>query len=50
MGYREVTMVEVKEVLRLWLGGVAKKRIAAELGLDVKTVPLRASAPSAGLQ
>jgi len=28
MGYREVTMVEVKEVLRLWLGGVAKKRIA----------------------
>src|SRR5512143_3985170 len=37
MGYREVTMVEVKEVLRLWLGGVAKKRIAAELGLDVKT-------------
>ena len=31
-------MVEVKEVLRQWLAGTAKKRIAARLGLDVKTV------------
>lgn len=38
MAHREVTMLEVKEVLRLWLGGVPKKRIAAGLGLDVKTV------------
>jgi hypothetical protein len=38
MAYREVTMVEVKEVLRLWLGDVGKKRIAARLGLDSKTV------------
>ncbi len=38
MAYREVTMVEVKEVLRQWLAGTAKKRIAARLGLDVKTV------------
>jgi transposase len=38
MAYREVTMLEVKEVLRLWLGGVAHKRIAAQLGLNVKTV------------
>src|SRR5439155_15911134 len=38
MPYREVTMFEVKEVLRLWLTGVAKKRIAAQLGLDPKTV------------
>jgi transposase len=38
MPYREVTMIEVKEVLRLWLAGVAKKRIAARLGLDPKTV------------
>src|SRR5574341_135483 len=38
MAYREVTMLEVKEVLRLWLGGVPKKRIAAQLGLNVKTV------------
>ena len=38
MGYREVTMLEIKEVLRLWWGGAAKKRIAAQLGLDIKTV------------
>jgi len=38
MGYREVTMIEAKEVLRLWLGGMGKRRIAAWLGLDVKTV------------
>jgi transposase len=51
MGYREVTMVEVKEVLRLWLGGVAKRRIAAELGLDVKTVRrYLAAARSCGLE
>ena len=36
--YREVTMFEVKEALRLWLGGTPKKRIAAQLGLDPKTV------------
>src|SRR5688572_29101863 len=38
MAYREVTMVEVKEVLRQWLLAVPKKRIAAGLGLDPKTV------------
>jgi transposase len=38
MGFREVTMVEVKEVLRLWLAGEKKKRIAARLGMDPKTV------------
>jgi hypothetical protein len=38
MAYREVTILEVKEGLRLRLGGVRKKRIAAQLGLDVKTV------------
>ncbi len=38
MAYREVTMVEIKEVLRLWRAGTKKKRIAAELTLDVKTV------------
>src|SRR3972149_5626867 len=50
MAYREVTMLEVKEVLRLWLTGVRKKRIAAQLGLNVKTVrrDLRA-APAHGL-
>lgn len=38
MSYREVTMIEVKEVLRLWLAGASRKRIAAQLGFDVKTV------------
>jgi transposase len=38
MPFREVTMIEVKEVLRLWLVGAAKKRIAAQVGLDPKTV------------
>src|SRR6266852_6107939 len=36
--YREVRMTEVKEVLRLWLTRTGKKRIAAQLGIDVKTV------------
>jgi len=35
---REVTMLEIKEVLRLWLGGLGKKPIARQLGLDPKTV------------
>lgn len=38
MAYREVTMVEVKEALRQWLLGAAKKTVAARLGLDPKTV------------
>src|SRR5207249_1011229 len=38
MSYREVTMLEIKEVLRRWCAGAAKKRIAAQLGLDIKTV------------
>lgn len=38
MPFREVTMFEVKEVLRLWFAGVAKKQIAMRLGLDPKTV------------
>ena len=36
--YREVRMVEITEVLRLWRDGVPKKCIAARLGLDPKTV------------
>jgi hypothetical protein len=36
--YREVTMIEFREVLRLWQEQVPKKRIAARLGLDPKTV------------
>ena len=36
--YREVTMMELKEVLRLRGEGLPKKRIAAQVGLDPKTV------------
>jgi hypothetical protein len=36
--YREVTMIEITEVLRLWVGGTPKKQIAARVGLDPKTV------------
>jgi transposase len=36
--YREVSMIEITEVLHLWQDGVPKKRIAARLGLDPKTV------------
>ena len=36
--YREVRMIEITEVLRLWRAGVPKKRVAARLGLDPKTV------------
>ena len=36
--YREVTMIEVTEVLRLWRDGLPTKRLAAQLGLDPKTV------------
>lgn len=35
--YREVSMIEVIEVLRLWQAGLPTKRLAAQLGLDPKT-------------
>jgi hypothetical protein len=42
MTYREVTVLEVKEVLRLWLSGVPKKRIARQLAeLNVAPSKLR---------
>jgi hypothetical protein len=51
MGYREVSMIEVKEVLRLWLAGRGKKGIARRLGLDPKTVRRYiAGAESCGLR
>jgi hypothetical protein len=34
--FREVTMVEITEVPRLWLAGTPKKRIAARLSLDLR--------------
>ena len=36
--YREVTMLEITEVLLRWQAGTPKKRIAALLGMDPKTV------------
>jgi transposase len=51
MAYREVTMIEIKEVLRLWLAGMPKKRIAAQLGIDPKTIRRYiAQAEASGLQ
>lgn len=38
MVYREITRVETNEVLRHWVGGAGCRRIAARVGLDVKTV------------
>jgi transposase len=38
MTYREVTMIEVKEILRLWLAGVPKQGISGMLGVDRKTI------------
>jgi transposase InsO family protein len=49
--YREVTMIEFKGVLRLWHEQVPKKRIAARLGMDPKTVRRYLSvAEAAGLR
>lgn len=38
MAYREVTMIEITEVLRQWLAGAGRKRIGRLLGIDPKTV------------
>jgi hypothetical protein len=38
MAYREVTMDEIKEVLRQWMSGRGKKTIARWLGIDRNTV------------
>ena len=38
MAFREVTMLEVKEVLRRWLAGEAKKAIARAVGVSRNTV------------
>ena len=45
--YREVTMIEFREVLRPWREQVPKKRIAAQMGLDPKTVRWYLSAAEA---
>jgi transposase len=37
MAYREVSVIEVREVLRAWLSGVGLRTVAAQAGLDRKT-------------
>lgn len=50
MAFREVTMLEIKEVVLLWLDRVPKKRIAKQLGLSTKTVRrYLTAAPELGL-
>ena len=38
MPYRELTMIDVKEVLRRWAAGQGDRRIGRETGTDRKTV------------
>jgi DNA-binding transcriptional regulator LsrR (DeoR family) len=39
VGYREVTVIEIREVLRLWLrGDMGLRPIAEAAGVDRKTV------------
>ena len=51
MGFREVSVVEVREVLRGWLGGVGLRKVAERAGVDRKTARRYvAAAEAAGLQ
>jgi len=38
MPFRELTMIDVKEVLRRWSAGHSDRKIAREAGADRKTV------------
>ena len=37
MAFREVSVVEVREVLRAWLSGVGLRTVAEQAGVDRKT-------------
>ena len=37
MGFREVSVVEIKEVLRAWLEGAGLRVVAERAGVDRKT-------------
>ena len=51
MGFREVNVVEVKEVLRGWLEGAGLRTVAERAGVDRKTARRYvAAAEAAGLQ
>lgn len=50
MGFREVSVVEVREVLRGWLAGVGLRKVAERAGVDRKTARRYvAAAQTAGL-
>jgi hypothetical protein len=38
MAYREVSVIEVREVLRGWLGGAGLRTVAAQAGVDRKSL------------
>ncbi len=38
MAFREVSVVQIKELLRLWLKGAGERTIAQSAGVDRKTV------------
>jgi hypothetical protein len=38
MSYREVSVIEVREILRLWLQGLGLREVARLSGTDPKTV------------
>jgi transposase len=38
MAFREISVVQIKEVLRLWLKGAGERTIAEAVGIDRKTV------------
>lgn len=51
MGFREVSVVEVREVLRGWLEGAGLRTVAERAGVDRKTARRYvAAAQEAGLQ
>ncbi len=51
MAYRELFMVEIKELLRLWQRGLGYREVARRLGMDRKTVRRYVQvAQAAGLQ
>nr|MDQ3382180.1 IS21 family transposase [Actinomycetota bacterium] len=50
MGFREVSVVEVREVLRGWLEGAGLRKVAERAGVDRKTARRYvAAAEAAGL-
>jgi hypothetical protein len=40
MSYREVSVIEIREMLRLWLQGLGLREVARLSGTDHKTVPI----------